>query len=150
MAEMKGTVTTLDGDHAWVRIPEEGCGRCQEPGGCGGGHLARAFCAPSRVYRVRNPSGARLGEEVTVMVRDRTLFRGAVAGYVLPLLGLFLGAALGREFAGETGSMAGAAAGLATAWGIQRMQQVQHFLLGPDPEPCIKQANTSQARDHSR
>ena len=130
MAKMNGTGITLDGDHAWVRILGEGCGRCHEPGGCGGVNLARALCAPSKVHRVRNPQGAKPGENVVVMVRDRTLFRSAVVGYLLPLLGLFLGAALGQGFAGESGSMAGATGGLATAWGIQRMRRIQDFLLG--------------------
>ncbi|MDR2614696.1 MAG: SoxR reducing system RseC family protein [Candidatus Accumulibacter sp.] len=138
MAEVKGTVSALDGDHAFVRVLNEGCGRCHEPGGCGGAHLARAFCASPRVYRVKNPLGARPGEEVAVVIRDRTLLRSAIAGYLLPLLGLFLGAALGLAFAGETGSMAGAAAGLTTAWGIQGTRRVRNFLLGPDPEPWIR------------
>ena len=125
MTQMRGTVITLDGDHAWVRISGEGCGRCRESGG----NLARVFCAPSKVYRVRNPQGAKPGENVVVTVHDRTLFRSAVVGYLLPLFGLFLGAALGQELAGEAGSMAGATGGLAAAWGIQRMRRVQDFLL---------------------
>jgi sigma-E factor negative regulatory protein RseC len=138
MAEMKGRVITLDGDHAFVRVSDEGCGRCHEPGGCGGANLARALCLPPRVYRVGNPRGAKPGEEVVVVIRDRTLFRSAVAGYLLPLSGLFLGAALGLESAGEAGSMIGAAVGLAAAFGVQRMRRVRDILLGPDPEPRIK------------
>jgi sigma-E factor negative regulatory protein RseC len=138
MAEMRGTVTALDGDRAWVRIQGEGCGRCHEPGACGGGNLAQAFCLSPKVYRVLNPRGATPGEEVLVVIRDRALLRSAIAGYVLPLLGLFLGAALGLGFAGETGSMPGAVCGLAVAWWVQRTQAVQDVLLGLDSEPCIK------------
>ena len=36
MNETKGTITALDGDYALVRIADAGCGRCHEPGGCGG------------------------------------------------------------------------------------------------------------------
>jgi sigma-E factor negative regulatory protein RseC len=138
MAEMRGTVITLDGDRAVVRIQGEGCGRCHEPGGCGGANLAQAFCLSPKVYRVLNPRGATPGEEVRVVIRDRALLRGAIAGYVLPLLGLFLGAALGLEFAGEAGSMIGAAGGLAVAWGLQRIRRVRDILLGLDSEPRIK------------
>jgi sigma-E factor negative regulatory protein RseC len=137
MAEARGTVTAQDGDHAFVRIAGEGCGRCHEPGGCGG-NLAQMFCLSPKVHRVRNPRGAKPGEEVLVVIHGRTLFRSAVAGYVLFLLGLFLGAALGQEFAGESGSMIGAAGGLAVAWGFQRMERVRNVLLGPDSEPSIK------------
>ncbi|MDR0439868.1 MAG: SoxR reducing system RseC family protein [Candidatus Accumulibacter sp.] len=137
MAEARGTVITQDGDHALVRIAGGGCGRCHEPGGCGG-NLTEMFCLSPKVYRVRNPRGAKPGEEVLVVIRDRTLFRSAVAGYVPLLLGLFLGAALGLKFAGESGSMIGAAGGLAAAWGFQRMERVRSILLGPDSEPSIK------------
>lgn len=138
MAEVRGTVTALDGDRALVRITEEGCGRCHEPGGCGGGNLAQAFCLSPKIYRVLNPRGAKVGEVVVIVIRDQTLSRSAIAGYGLPLLGLFLGAALGLAFAGEVGSMIGAVCGLAMAWGAQRMRRVQDFLLGPDSEPRIK------------
>lgn len=138
MAKARGTVTRRDGAYAFVRIQTEGCGRCHEPGGCGGSPLTQAFCAPQKIYRVLNPRGAAPGDEVVVEIPDRALLRGAVAGYLLPLLGLFLGAALGLEYAGENASMAGAAAGLAAGWGWQRTRWAQKFFPGPNAEPRIK------------
>jgi sigma-E factor negative regulatory protein RseC len=138
MAEVKGTVTAQEGDRALVRIADEGCGRCHEPGGCGGKHLAQVFCLSPRIYRVPNPRGARVGEEVVIEIRERTLFRSALAGYLLPLSGLFLGAALGLGLAGEAGSMIGALGGLLAAWAIQRTRRVRDILSGPDSEPRIK------------
>jgi sigma-E factor negative regulatory protein RseC len=138
MTEVSATVTSLDGDHALVRITREGCGRCHEPGGCGGKNLTQALCLSPKTYRVVNTRGAQVGEEVRVVIHDRTLLRGAFAGYGFPLLILFLGAGLGRALAGEAGSMIGAACGLAVAWGAQRMRRVRNILLGPDPEPRIK------------
>jgi sigma-E factor negative regulatory protein RseC len=138
MAEARGTVTALDGDRAFVRITGEGCGRCHEPGGCGGGNLTQVFCPSPKNYRVLNPRGAKPGEAVVVVIPDRALLRGVVAGYVLPLLGLFLGAALGLGLAGEAGSMIGAAGGLALAWGLQRTRRARDILLEPDSEPRIK------------
>ena len=138
MAEVKGTVVALDGDRAFVHITGEGCGRCHEPGGCGGSNLAQAFCSSPKNYRVLNPRGAKVGEEVVVVIHDRTLFRSALVGYGLPLLGLFLGAAIGLTFAGEIGSMIGAVSGLAVAWSVQRTRLVRDILLEPDSEPRIK------------
>ncbi|MDR3300754.1 MAG: SoxR reducing system RseC family protein [Candidatus Accumulibacter sp.] len=138
MIETTGTVTALDGDHALVRVAGGGCGRCHEPGGCGGAHLTQIFCASAKNYRVLNPRGAKPGEEVVVAIPDRVLLRGAVAGYAVPLLGLFMGAALGLGLAGETGSMIGAAGGLALAWGLQKTRWARDILLGPDAEPRIK------------
>lgn len=134
MAEARGTVTRCEGEHAFVRIADEGCGRCHEPGGCGGSSLTRAFCSSRRIYRVWNPGGANPGDEVVIAISDRTLLRSAVAGYVLPLLGLFLGAVLGLKCAGEPGSMLGAALGLIAAWGLQRIPRVREFFSGPDAE----------------
>lgn len=138
MIEARGTVTALEGDCAFVRTESEGCGRCHEPGGCGGAHLTRAFCSSPKVYRVLNPSGAKPGDEVTLVIHDRAVLRGAIAGYVLPLLGLFLGAALGLRLAGDAGSIGGAVCGLAAAWGLQKTRLARKVFPGPDSEPRIK------------
>lgn len=138
MAEARGTITALDGDHAFVRIAGEGCGRCHEPGGCGGNNLARVFCPSPGIHPVLNPRGAKVGEEVVIVIRERTLLHSALAGYVLPLFGLFLGAALGLDLAGETGSMIGALGGLFAAWALQRTRRVRDILSGPDSQPRIK------------
>jgi sigma-E factor negative regulatory protein RseC len=131
-------VIAQDGDRAFVRIAGEGCGRCHEPNGCGGNNLAQVFCLSPKIYRVLNFRGARVGEEVVIVTHERTLFRSVLAGYALPLLGLFLGAALGLNFAGETGSMIGALGGLLVAWALQRTRWVRDILSGPDSESRIK------------
>jgi sigma-E factor negative regulatory protein RseC len=141
MVEAKGTVTALDGERAFVRIAGEGCGRCHEPGGCGGND-------PARIW-VLNSGGARVGEEVVIVIHERALFRGALAGYVLPLLGLFPGAALGLGLAGETGSMIGALGGLLAAWALQRTRRVRDVLSGPDSGPRMKLAGRSPDRERS-
>jgi sigma-E factor negative regulatory protein RseC len=137
MAEAKGTVTALDGDFAFVRIAGEGCGRCHEIGGCGGNNLAQIFCSSSQIHRVLNPRGAQVGEEVVIVIRERALFHSALAGYVLPLLGLFLGAALGLGLAGEIGSMIGALSGLLAAWALQRTRRVQDALSNQKLEGAL-------------
>jgi sigma-E factor negative regulatory protein RseC len=137
MIEISATVVSLDGEHAFVRVARQGCGRCHEPGGCGGGHLVHAFCTSPETYRVNNARGARVGEEVKIVIHERTLLRGAIAGYGFPLVTLFLGAALGLVLAGETGSMIGAAFGLAVAWAAQKARRMRHVLLDPDSEPRI-------------
>jgi sigma-E factor negative regulatory protein RseC len=131
MAEVSGTVVSLDGGRALVRIVREGCGRCHEPGGCGRKISTRTFW-------VLNARGAQPGEEVKVAIPDGALLRGALAGYGLPLATLFLGAGLGSALAGEAGSMIGAACGLTAGWGAQRLRRVRNLLLGPDAEPRIE------------
>jgi sigma-E factor negative regulatory protein RseC len=137
MIEISATVISLDGGHAFVRVVREGCGRCHEPGGCGGKNPAQAFCLSPRTYRVINARGARVGEEVKVVIHERTLLHSAIAGYGFPLSTLFLGAGLGQMLAGETGSMIGAACGLAVAWAAQKVRRVRNVLPGSDSEPRI-------------
>jgi sigma-E factor negative regulatory protein RseC len=135
-----------DGAYALVRIEDEGCGRCHEPGGCGGSALTRAFCSSGRIYRAQNPGGAEPGDEVVVEIPDRALRHSIVAGYLFPLLCLFLGATLGMKLAGEAGSMSGALGGLLVAWGLQRIRRARDFFPSLGVEPRIK---TSRACSRS-
>ena len=55
MTDAWGTVTAVDDQHASIHMDEIGCGRCGEPGGCGGKHLGKLLCGTPRTVRVRNP-----------------------------------------------------------------------------------------------
>lgn len=138
MSETKGTVTALVGDYAFVSINGEGCGRCHEPGGCGGSNLSQMLCVSPKVYRVLNSGRATVGDSVIIVVGDRALFRSALVGYGLPLLGVFLGGFLGLKLAGELGSMIGAACGLLLSWCVQRLQLLRNCGIDRESEPRIK------------
>lgn len=127
--DAEGTILSEEGDYALVRMDESGCGRCHEPGGCGGQNLSRMLCSTPRVFRVPNPGGAKAGDRVRVAVDSQSVSRSAVFAYVLPLLALFAGALVGMAFAGEAGSIAGAALGLLAAWFSLRRRLA---LRGPD------------------
>lgn len=139
MNEAQGMVASLDGEYAWVRMDEAGCGRCHEVGGCGGQRLEKIFCKASSVpvmHRVHNPDKARPGERVTVAMPAGALARGAMQAYGLPLLTLFVGAFGGLALVGETGAMAGAGLGMLAGWvALSRFRSA-----GADaaPEPYIK------------
>ena len=138
MAEVKATVTAVDGDYALIRVTGQGCGRCHEPGGCCGSSLAQVFQSSSRRYLVLNPRRAKPDEEVVVVIDDGIVFRSAVLGYGGPLLGLFLGAIAGLVFVGETGSMLGAAAGLSLAWGIHKTGLMRKTFSAEESQPYIR------------
>lgn len=116
MSETRATVIGVDGDYALVQTEGGGCGRCHEAGGCGGANISQMFCGQERSWRVLNPRGAVVGEKVSVAVADGALRSGATLIYVVPLLFLILGAALGSFILAEAGSVAGAVAGLVGAW----------------------------------
>ena len=113
-------VRQIDGNEALVEVAEEGCGRCHESGGCGGQNLSRMLCANTRIYRVANPDGARMGERVLVGIAAGAVRRSANLAYGLPLVGLIGGGAFGSWLGGDLGSASGAAVGLAVAWIIFR------------------------------
>lgn len=119
---IRGVVRAVDGTEAVVEVEQGGCGRCHEKGGCGGQQLTQMFCSGPKTYRVANRGGAMVGEAVTVVVAAGTIRRSANLAYGLPLLGLFAGAVLGMQLAGDPGAMAGGAAGLALVWLLARMR----------------------------
>ncbi len=83
---MRGTVSGIVGDLAIVDIaPTTGCGRCHEPGGCGGG-LLTGEAACKRSYRVANSIGAVPGDSVIVSIQDGRVLATALWMYGLPLL----------------------------------------------------------------
>lgn len=105
-----------DGERAMIRSEQVGCGRCAEPGGCGGVHLGQALCVSQRHFPASNPERCAVGERVRVCVDDGVVGRSAWHAYLLPLLALLAGAATGSLLAGETGAMLGSLAGLALGW----------------------------------
>ncbi|MFC5301108.1 SoxR reducing system RseC family protein [Azospira restricta] len=116
MSETRGIVTARDGDYAIVRTEDSGCGRCHESGGCGGVRVSQALCTSPREWRVLNPRGAAVGEEVRIAVSDGAIGASALLIYVQPLGALLGGAILGSLLAGEAGAIGGGAVGLLLSW----------------------------------
>jgi sigma-E factor negative regulatory protein RseC len=112
MIDAQGTIVSVDGEHAVVRMDETGCGRCHEPGGCGGYNIGRMLCTPPRDFKVMNPKLLSVGSRVTVAIAEGSVRRSAIIAYAFPLLILFLGASGGLFFAGEIGAIAGSLGGL--------------------------------------
>jgi len=114
--QVRALVRALEGDEALVEVLGVGCGRCHEPGGCGGHYLTQALCGAPTTYRAANPVGAQVGEEVLVGVPARAVLIGATLAYTLPVLVLLLGALAGMALGGDIGAMLGGGFGLASAW----------------------------------
>ncbi|MCM8612778.1 SoxR reducing system RseC family protein [Accumulibacter sp.] len=125
MNEAWGTVVALAGEQATIRIDETGCGRCRQPGGCGGSQAARLFCHTPRTFSVPNPDGRQVGERVQIVLAGGSLGRSALHAYVQPLLALLGGAFAGSAIAGEAGAIGGAIAGLSLGWLLLRRAQMR-------------------------
>ncbi len=119
-----GTVAALDGEYALIRMDDSGCGRCREPGGCGGSNAASFLCRAPRTFRVPNPEHRVIGERVRVRVAEGAIGHGALHAYASPLLALLIGALAGSTLADEAGAIVGAVAGLLVGWaGLRRAQR---------------------------
>lgn len=95
MIETQATVTALEGRYALVEASQGGCGRCREPGGCGGHNAVQIFCQEPRRFRALNPVGAQVGEKVVIGVADGVISRAVLILYVLPLALVVMGAVIG-------------------------------------------------------
>lgn len=129
--EARGIVRATGEGWAEVEVEQGGCGRCHEPGGCGGQNLTQMMCSKPHVYRVDNPDGARVGEQVALLIEASVLGRSAGLAYVLPVLGLIVGALLGTRFGGDLGGMAGGGAGLVFSWLALRLYARRAFGVVP-------------------
>lgn len=101
MIEEEGTVLSLCGDLAVVRTERRaGCDGCGSQSGCGTALMDRFLGRRSVTLRARNQAGATVGDRVVVGVSEAGLLVAAFAAYVVPLLGLLLGGALGQWLGG--------------------------------------------------
>jgi len=115
MIETQARVVRLDSGHAWVEPrPHSPCGQCDPVHGCRSLAIARMFSAGSSAFRVKNPLAADVGDWVTVSIPERGMLHSALLMYLVPLAGLFVGAAAGA-LASETVSVLAGIAGFATA-----------------------------------
>lgn len=104
-----GTVVAIEGHEAVVEVAHGGCGRCHEPGGCGGVQLTQALCVSPRHYRLPfDGIPLAAGDRVVIDIAPGAVRRTANLVYGLPLLATVLGAAVGTALADDLGGVLGA------------------------------------------
>lgn len=123
--EQEAVVARVDGEEVIVvLVPSgNGCGRCQEAGGCQSGLMSQLFRNRPRQYRLRNSLDAMAGERVTVQVADSVPLRAAMLAYFVPA-GLIVAGAWAAAILAEGNDAAtalGAGLGLAAAAFIARL-----------------------------
>ncbi|MFT3850488.1 MAG: SoxR reducing system RseC family protein [Propionivibrio sp.] len=126
MADAKGIITALDGEYALVQMEDSGCGRCHEPGGCGGVNIGKMLCINPQVFRVLNAGQSAVGQRVSVTIPDGAVRNSALLAYGLPLLLFLLGAFVGFGAAGDLGAVVGSVSGLVVSLPILRSVQLRH------------------------
>jgi sigma-E factor negative regulatory protein RseC len=116
LIESPARVTRIDGDAAWV-ISEapSSCGACAGKG-CGSSVFNRLWHPDTPEFHVVNPIHAQPGEAVVVGLPDGALLQASAAAYLVPLLALLAGAAIGHVAGnGEPAAALGGLIGLLLA-----------------------------------
>lgn len=128
MIEELARVLSCDGSAALVETERRSaCGGCGVRTGCGTSLLAQVFGHKPAHLRVANPVSAQPGDRVVVGISERGLVRASLLLYLVPLLGLLLGAVGGELLVqrldlggGETLSVVGGMLGLAVGLRLAR------------------------------
>lgn len=111
MIEQKATVISRDIHQVWVEAERQStCGQCQARKGCGTGILAKHVGQRFSRIAVKTSQDLRVGQQVMVTIPEQALLSGAVMMYLLPLLLMFITAALARI--ANTGELVEIIAGL--------------------------------------
>jgi len=97
MIEQKATVISRDAHQVWVEAERQStCGQCQARKGCGTGLLAKHVGQRFSRIAVKTNENLKVGQQVMVSIPEQALLTGAVMMYLLPLLLMFMTAALAR------------------------------------------------------
>jgi len=131
MLDRIGTVQSMhDGVATLVFGPAAGCTSCAQGRGCGIGPLVSLFRGTrANAMQLSVPAGhLRVGDRVKVRLSGSELIRAAGIAYILPLAGLFGGAAVSAAIfsgAGDLAQVSGAGIGLAVSWLVMiRIQKI--------------------------
>jgi sigma-E factor negative regulatory protein RseC len=134
MIEEQGTVVAVRGNLAEVQTERRGgCDGCGSSTGCGTALIDRFLGRRAITLRAWNQAGASVGERVVVGVSEGGLLAAACAAYLVPLLGLVIGGALGQRVGGaDVSALIGSALGFALAlswlrrYSARRARQPEH------------------------
>ncbi len=125
MIEEKALVSSVDGEQIRVKaFGAASCPRCAAGQGCGGGVLARLLKRrDAEVMVAGNLDGLRIGDTVVIGLAESALLRASLWVYLLPVLTMFLLAAVAQTVlgAGDGGVAAAGLTGLAAGFWLTRI-----------------------------
>lgn len=123
MIEEQGRVVAIEDGAVWVEtLRRSTCNACSASAGCGQGLMERLGVGQRRGYvRALTDLQLSVGDGVTIGIREELMLRSALRVYLLPLLGLFVGAMLAQWLAlAESFVILGAFSGFFIVWWLVR------------------------------
>lgn len=142
MMEEVARVVSSD-DNGWLTVEVElksTCKSCSSSDSCGTSAVAQAFSAKTQQFSIPSTRACEAGELLKLGLPESVILKAAALIYLLPLLGLFIGAAFGHFFSGlvemdsNLCAMTFAAIGAVLAWTLGRYKAKQ---LETDAQPII-------------
>lgn len=131
MVETLATVVRTEGGMAYVETTGNPCcGQCKGQGcGSSGGK--------PRQFKVENPISAAAGDRVILTLSGNILLQAVVLLYLIPLVGLIVGAATGIALteAGDAAAVVGGVLGLGL--GLVLARRISHRMQGAGHMPRI-------------
>lgn len=116
MIKETAIVERSENGYIWISPlgSESGCGSCKSAGSCSSSFLGALFQdRTSKSIRVKNTIDAKIHDTVVLGIHPQGLLSGSALIYLLPIVGLFLFATIGKLLSGELASIALGLSGLA-------------------------------------
>jgi sigma-E factor negative regulatory protein RseC len=104
MIEETGVVERVEDGYIWVSPASSGgaCGSCESSGSCSTSILVSLLQGKrSKTVRVDNTINAKVNDRVVLGIHPQGLLSGSALIYLLPILSLFVFAALGSQLFSE-------------------------------------------------
>ena len=142
MMEEIARVVSSD-SQGWLTVEVElksTCKSCSNSESCGTSAVAQAFSSKTQQFSIQSDRRCEAGEFLKLGLPESVILKAAALIYLMPLFGLFVGAALGQflgqllEFNPNLGAMGFAAVGALIAWSFGKQQAKR---LEVDAQPVI-------------
>ena len=99
MIEEHAVVTGCNNSQATLEIERRtACGLCGQKRGCGNATWGKLLGHKSHAFEADNPINAKMGDSVVVGIDEHAMLKSVFLLYVVPLLGLLIGAVLADIF----------------------------------------------------
>ncbi|MGI9295715.1 MAG: SoxR reducing system RseC family protein [Pseudomonadales bacterium] len=150
-----GRVVAIEADALWVETQQQStCGNCAVQKGCGQGLLQQLYPARRNHLRVllgndvssdHSPDSYVVGDRVEFSLPDHIIVTGSALLYLVPIVGLLLGALLGGQFfANEFAIIVTAFAGFCLAAAGVRLFSMAHSDEATLQAQLVGHVHTSQ------
>jgi sigma-E factor negative regulatory protein RseC len=99
MIEEYAIVTSCVNSRATLEIERRtACGLCGQKRGCGNATWGKLLGHKSHAFEAENPINANVGDSVVVGINEHAMLNSVFLLYIVPLLGLLIGAILADTF----------------------------------------------------